>query len=439
MNYEQFFALAYDNSVYLMLFSALLMLLYLCSLRKFVISGIIDPFHFIYSFVFSTSYSVIIVLYINNCIDYFYFLLLICYGLAFLFPIYYFANAKRDGISYFIYSFFKATCKGNVTKKYFVFFYFLLLILMISIKGFSIFTSTNRFEDNAGIGVLARFYDIVWYFVAGIYIIYYKETILRFGFIKKLIFSIPFFSFFILNLLIIGSKSELIQYVLFYYLVLAVYGIKTKISLMKGIALFLVSMIFALVVLYFNFNLQGDGNIKDLISETFFRLTDRIMSNGDMYYLGLPNEIIEKININNVLVDLFTPILSSRVLSSLAGYDVYSYDIGKQILLYHYPSFDLAGGPVDHFDLFGYKHFGVIGGCVFSLFIGFFIVIARNATSYAKGNKYMSVIMSAFYFKMLFVILKPSVLFGYIFDFIFVYVLLFLFSTIFSIKNKRNG
>lgn len=439
MNYEQFFSLAYDNYIYLIFFSVSFMLLYLCSLRKFVISGILDPFHFIYSFVFSTSYSVIIVLYINDRIDYFYLLLLTCYGIAFLFPIYYFAHCKRDGLSYFIYSFFQATCKGRKTKNSFIFFYFLLLILMISIKGFSLFTSTNRFEDNAGIGVLARFYDIIWYFVAGVYIIYYKEAVLHAGLTKKIFLSIPFFSFFIVNLFIIGSKSELIQYVLFYYLVLSVYGFEIRISLVKGFVLLFVSMVFALFVLYFNFNLQGDDNLTNIISETFFRLTDRIMSNGDMYYLGLPNEVIEKINTNNVLVDFFTPILSSGFLSSLAGYDVYSYDIGKQILLYHYPEFNLAGGPVEHFDLFGYKHFGIIGGCVFSLLIGFFIVIARNTTFYAKGNKYMSVIMAAFYFKMLFAILKPSILLGYIFDFIFVYVLLLLFSTIFSIKSQRNG
>ena len=123
-----------------------------------------------------------------------------------------------------------------------------------------------------------------------------------------------------------------------------------------------------------------------------------------------------------MLIDFFTPILSSKLLSSLSGYDVYNFDIGKQILLYHYPSYNIAGGPVDHFDFFGYKHFGIIGGAIFCFVLGMFIVVSRNTLTYAKGDIYMSAIMASFYFKSLSVILKPGILFGFLFDFIFVYL-----------------
>ena len=436
MNYEDFFSLAYDNFFILCSISLLFMVFFFLVFRNFVVSGIIDPFHFIFSFVYSTSYAVIILLYINNKIDFFYMLLIAVYSLFFIFPIYYFRNKKEDRTSRFIYGFFKATHKGKISTTIFVALYIMLLILIIYIKGFSIFTSTNRFQDNAGIGVLARFYDVIWFFVAAMYILYFHERFKAGNALKKFIIVIPFITFFVLNLLVIGSKSELIQYVLFYYLVLSVYGSSSKVGIVKIIFLGTISFFFALIVLYYNFQLANSGDLDSLFTKAFFRLTDRIMSNGDMYYMGLPNEVIEKINVNNVLIDFFTPILSSKFLSSLSGYDVYSFDIGKQILLYHYPTYDVAGGPVDHFDLFGYKHFGVIGGAFFCLTLGMFFVIVRNTLSYVKGDKIMTAIMASFYFKSLSVILKPGILLGFLFDFIFIYMAVCIITTLIIKREK---
>ncbi|HAX3282372.1 TPA: O63 family O-antigen polymerase, partial [Escherichia coli] len=139
-------------------------------------------------------------------------------------------------------------------------------------------------------------------------------------------------------------------------------------------------------------------------------------------YLGLPHNVIEKIKTNNVLIDFFAPVLSSKLISHLAGYDVYTYDIGKQILLFHYPFYDIAGGPVEHFDLFGYKHFGIIGGIMFSAFLGMGVVILRNLVFLSRGNVFMTIVTCSIYFKMLAVILKPSILFAFMFDFLSVYI-----------------
>lgn len=424
MNYEDFFSLAYGNFSIFCVVSIVIMSFFLLSLRKFGPGGMLDPFHFIFSFVFSTSYAVVSILFLNNCIDGFYVLLLILYGGGFLFPIYYCLNKRKDKISLYFYDFFKSACCNKYVPKIFIIFYVLLLVPIITIKGFSLFTSTNRFQDNSGIGGLARFYDVIWLFVAGSFILYFKKILEYGGMLKKLIVFIPFSLFFILNMLIVGSKSELIQYVIFYFLVISAYGYRIKFSVVKLTILGGLSLSFALLVLFFNFKMSNTELNSDVITEAFLRLTDRIMSNGDMYYLGLPNYVIEKIENNNVLIDFFAPVMSSHFISQLAGYDVYNYDIGKQILLYHYPNFDIAGGPVEHFDLFGYKHFGLIGGMFFSMLLGCVVVIIRNFVLLSKNNKLMTIVTCSFYFKLLAIILKPSVLLGYIMDFFVVYIII---------------
>ncbi|HAG6514555.1 TPA: O63 family O-antigen polymerase, partial [Escherichia coli] len=352
----------------------------------------------------------------------FYLVLLTLYSISFLFPIYFFRNRRKDLVSKYIYGFFSSINTSHYVTRIFILLYFIILIPLIYVKGFSLFTSTNRFEDNSGIGGLARFYDIIWLFVAGSFILYYKRILLYGGTIRKTILFFPFLAFFILNMLVIGSKSELVQYVLFYYLIISAYGYKFKLSIAKLTILGGLSLCFALIVLFFNFKMEGDGDFSNIINESFLRLLDRIMSNGDMYYLGLPHNVIEKIKTNNVLIDFFAPVLSSKLISHLAGYDVYTYDIGKQILLFHYPFYDIAGGPVEHFDLFGYKHFGIIGGIMFSAFLGMGVVILRNLVFLSRGNVFMTIVTCSIYFKMLAVILKPSILFAFMFDFLSVYI-----------------
>ncbi|HAY0313099.1 TPA: O63 family O-antigen polymerase, partial [Escherichia coli] len=143
----------------------------------------------------------------------FYLVLLTLYSISFLFPIYFFRNRRKDLVSKYIYGFFSSINTSHYVTRIFILLYFIILIPLIYVKGFSLFTSTNRFEDNSGIGGLARFYDIIWLFVAGSFILYYKRILLYGGTIRKTILFFPFLAFFILNMLVIGSKSELVQYV----------------------------------------------------------------------------------------------------------------------------------------------------------------------------------------------------------------------------------
>lgn len=409
MDYGKFFSFAYLNINTYILIAAFLFLSQYVLVRRFCIGGILDPFHISYTFTYSTSYAVVGLLWLGGYVENYILIMLLIYGILFLFSLkileYYGGECRR--ITYIF--------RGgvNVNNSFLaigiiVFVYILLTIIIAHSKGFSLFSTTNRFEDNKGIGPAVRFWEYSSYFITAYLSISFHKTTSA---LKRKIIALGLISYILLNSAISGAKADVLLYSLACFYAQSVYYGKSTYKLKHAFYLFLFGLISIFIVLYFNFHntLDSENNVIDIFNSLFVRFTDRVLSNGDVYYMGLPYNVIEKITVDDFIVMLFAPLLGVSVLSSIAGYDVSSLELGRQVLLYHYPFHDIAGGPTDHFDLFAYKFFGYAGG-LFVIFLGIYIYVIRMIIKSGKSNHYLSAVYTVLWFNVISILLKPGML-----------------------------
>lgn len=410
MNYEDFFPLAYSNVLSFVVISSVLLFLMVYFLRRFVIGGILDPFHLYYSFTYSTSYAVIIMMMIEEKVDYFLSCLVFCYGLIFILTIAY-LSLNRVSLGRFpsvLVNSFRCSHRAILII---LFMYIFFVLVVVYSKGFSLFTSTNRFEDNKGVGPLVKFLYMATLFVIAYCSIRIMGVI---GRCKRWLFRLILLIFMIFNAIISGAKSDMLVYFLIAVLAAAAYDKNNKPSVLAIASILIVSTVFAFVVLFFNFSsvLSADFPFTDLLGLIAERFMDRVFSNGDMYYMGLPNDIIDRISVDNFIIVLTTPLVSTSVMSNLAGYDVNMYDLGRQLLLYHYSNVSIAGGPTDHFDLFAYKYFGVFIGAIFVFLFSLYMYVLRTFLLNCSGNAFLCSMFSVIWVIGLECLMKPGLILG---------------------------
>ncbi|WP_273764045.1 hypothetical protein [Aeromonas hydrophila] len=409
MDYEEFFSFAYQDIYKYILIAIFLFTSQYFLVKRFCIGGILDPFHIIYTFTYATSYAVVGLLWLGGYVDSYIFIMLLIYGILFLFSlkILEYSGCECGRITYIFRGLVNANgssfAVGCITL-----IYILLTLMLIHSKGFSLFSTTNRFEDNRGIGPAVKFWEYSSYFITAYLSISFHKASNAF---KRKIISIGLISYIIFNSVISGAKSDVFLYGLACFYAQSVFHGKPtyKIKHILYISSFGLSAIFC--VLYFNFSstLNAESEFVDIFISLFIRFTDRILSNGDVYYMGLPYNVIDGIDVDNFFVILFAPLLGVSVLSSIAGYDVSSFELGRQILLYHYPLHDIAGGPTDHFDLFAYKFFGYAGG-LFVIFLGVYIYVIRMIIKSGRSNHYLSAVYTVLWFNVISILLKPGML-----------------------------
>nr|UEO57263.1 polymerase [Morganella morganii] len=425
MNYDDAFNIIYDNIYLFLSFSLVLFFILYAFTKKLSINGILDPYTFIYTFTYSTSYAVVCILFLNNAISFYSFFIILVMGITYIASVFIFTNIKLPYST-------KLSFKKNSNKSHYrnacIIIYITTTLLIIYFKGFSIFTTTNRFEDNRGIGPIVRIFEISTYFL----ICYYFISINKIKTKKEKIINMSlFFMFLLFNATISGAKADLLFYFLAALISLKAYGSLKKIDIKYIILAFISSTLFALIILYFNFNssLSGISDSYTVISSIFKRLVDRIISNGDMYYFGLPNDIYQNIEINNPIITFISPVISYSIASKLAGYDTSQFEIGKQLLLYHYPDNTVAGGPVDHFDLFAFSHFGLTGGVLFVILLSYLLCFIRNLFFICKDNVFLSISFTIIWINSLSWLLKPGYILGTLFYILFFYMLLLVINT----------
>ena len=439
MSYVDFFNYAYLNINIFLALSFILFIIMFISLRRFAIAGVLDPFHFTYTFTYSTSYSVVILLYIGGYISGYHFIIVVLYAVIFILCLKYLQSVKLIGIFGKLYNTLAPTKLENVYCTIIIIIYLFLVTTVLTIKGFSLFTDINRFEDNRGIGPLVKILNLLTYFlISYISIEIYKKKESR----KSYFYFSGLIVFMIFNAMLSGAKSALLFYFMAYILSLSIFSGKFRLSPFKIFLILLFSLIFVFIVLAFNFSKVLDlsvDNIRLLFESLFRRFMDRILSNGDSYYMGLPYDVIENVELNNILIVFFTPLISSSLMSKLAGYDVTLLDLGKQFLLNLYPDMERAGGPTDHFDLFAYKYFGVLGGGGFIVFLAFWLSQIRKLLTISQGSPYKSSLAVVLWISCLTVLLKPAMLLGDIVIFAFLFIIIkFIGDCIVVICSRRK-
>lgn len=438
MDYEEFFFFAYQNICTYILIALFLFLSQYCLVRRFCIGGILDPFHIIYTFTYSTSYAVVGLLWLGGYVENYIFIMLLVYGILFLFSlkILEYSGSECRQIKY-IFRGLVNTNNSSLAIGIIMFIYVLLSATIIHSKGFSLFSTTNRFEDNKGIGPVVKFWEYSSYFITAYLSIYIYK--IKNAFKRKFIF-IGLIFYIVFNSVISGAKADVFFYGLAYFYAQSIFYGKSlyKTKHIVYILFFGLSSIF--IVLFFNFSatLNTEGGLFDIFTSIFIRFTDRVLSNGDVYYMGLPYNVIEEIRIDNFFIVLFSPLVGLSLISSLVGYDVSSLEIGRQILLYHYPLHDIAGGPTDHFDLFAYKYFGCAGG-LFIIFLGVYIYIIRMIVKSGISSHYLSAVYTVLWFNVISVLLKPGMLLSsLLLPFVFFVFIRFL-CRLFTIHGNVNG
>lgn len=129
------------------------------------------------------------------------------------------------------------------------------------------------------------------------------------------------------------------------------------------------------------FTLYIQSGFED-ITEILISLALRFIHTGDIFFMSLPGNTLEYLNINdNGFMALFRSILGAL---RLVQWDELPINLGLQVFWHHYNT-DLISGPNARHNIFGLFYFGFFGSLVFSFLVGFIFGFVRN-NLYRKLN-----------------------------------------------------
>ena len=433
MSTFEVFDQVFENLLLFLVLTILFVFVLYMSVRKIAAAGYFDPLHFYWAFTYGTAYALIAGLFVLGYISLFYMVLVFSLGLFFVVALRLFLLIPTYTITEFIIK----TCQPSFGVRslfcILVILYVFAVIYQISIIGFGVFASTNRFEQARGNGMIIRFLGaIVPFLIAGfslyIYELAQKKKDLK-GYFLLFLYVLMLFLFMAFNSILDGSKAAVLIYIYAAVLGVALYTHKKpKFYFFRLSILFISVLFFALLVQSFDLKNQNlKSSNAQYLPESFFaleRLVFRIIGNGDKYYLGLPNEKVEDIEVDNFVVRFAAPIVGSTNLSRLLGYNVNDYNVGRQILLQHTPDRETAGGPTSHFDLFAYKYFGLSFCWVWVVFSAFIMAAIIKVRVFSCGSVFVASIGVQLWLSGLSMLLEPPIGVAKIFDILIIFGLI---------------
>lgn len=434
MSSAEFILFSFEHWLSIVLWSFLFVSALFFIYRKLVPGGSYDPFHLFVAINLGTAYAVVFSLYQFGEISNRIFVMILSYAFVLFVSLYVFLKYKVSIKQ--LNSFFRAILtpksSGYVEMIVIIGVYFVLSVFLINSSGLAAFTDTNRFEQAKGVGAFVRVLDlfrliIIAYFTISIFDKRKNSEVSNTKHYSKL--ALLFF-FVVFSSLQNGAKFALFESLFTMLIALKAKNIPVKINFYKVALVFAISTVFALVVLSIGLKRDVDAD-KGLYTETSNPLLDRfifrILSNGDMYYLSLPNDVIDKIDKDNVAVRIGAQVFGNTPMSKLLGYNVSNYSVGKSILLYHDPNFELAGGPVSHIDLFSYIYLGYFG-YLFTILVAYMIFSVAHSISNANNSTFYAAILSAMWLRCLAVLIEPPVGIAYVIDILVIMMLINLFG-----------
>nr|AXY99492.1 wzy [Proteus vulgaris] len=442
MNYNEFLDIYFSNLSLFLTCGFISIILCFYSVNFISIAGITDPIHFFWTYTLGTTYSIIIGLfilgYISNDI-----IILIGISIVSLLLSIYIGYAFKINLLKHPINFIIEYNNGYRLFKILLFLMCAFYTVIIYKVGFSIFSEVNRFEQNKGIGPLVRVVDAIRPFVLSymaIYIGVYTK-----GY-KKIIYNSILISLIIVSSLSNGAKFALLEIVYAISACFILYrGHRLKVSmkrLIKIFSIFLVVFSFALIATNYAIKAKGENMKPQFLPENtpiaIEKIYLRTLSNGDQAYLGLPNEIINKIPTGNIIYNFTSSMIGKEKFKNIFGINDNLNNVGQKILLFHFPDYDQAGGPVSHFDLYFY-HYLPIGLNYIAIFVlGLVLVSIVNCKVLAKGNIFISALISTLWIRGLVMILEPAMGFVYILDFLFIIFFITLITIILPKKRKKD-
>lgn len=442
MNYSEFLSTYFSNLDLFLPCGIVCIVLCFYSVRKISISGILDPIHFYWTYTFGTTYSIILGLYYLNFIDGYITLVVALSGLTLIFSLFIGRKFNVNFINIFLRL---VNSKNNSHCVYIlsVVLLFLLYSIIIYKVGLYISSDVNRFEKNKGIGPLVRAADALRLFVFAysyVYIRNIKST-------KKRYISYIILSFAILiSSLSNGAKFALLEVLYSIFLCYVIYtGKKLKITLYSFFSIllgFLLVFVFAISVISLSMKNNKNVHPQYLPQSTPIAIEKiflRTLSNGDQSYLGLPNNIIDKIEEGNFFDITLSALIGKNLYRKLFNYnETLNLDnVGQKILKYHFPSFSQAGGPVSHFDLYFYHYLPIGLNFLAIIFIGLLLSSIANCRYLAKDNLFLSSVVTTLWMKGLVMVLEPAMGLVYLIDFLTVIITIKLLASLFP-RGKNS-
>ncbi|SUB98672.1 hypothetical protein [Proteus penneri] len=442
MNYNEFLDVYFSNLSLFLTCGFISIILCFYSVNFISIAGITDPIHFFWTYTLGITYSIIIGLFILGYISNYIISLIGISAISFLLAIYLGYAFKINLLKHPINFIFKNN-NGHRLFKILLFLMCFFYIIIIYKVGFSIFSEVNRFEQNKGIGPLVRVVDAIRPFVLSYLAIYIGIYIKGY---KKIIYNFILISLIIISSLSNGAKFALLEVIYAISVCFILYrGHRFKISmkrLIKIFSIFLVVFSFALIAANYAIKAKG-GNMKpQFLPENtpiaIEKIYLRTLSNGDQSYLGLPNEIIDKIPNGNIIYNFTSSMIGKEKFKNIFDVNDNLNNVGQKILLFHFPDHNQAGGPVSHFDLYFY-HYLPIGLNYIAIFIlGLILVSIVNCRVLAKGNIFISALVSTLWIRGLVIILEPAMGLVYMLDFLFIIFFITLITIILPKKGKKD-
>jgi len=437
-----FFMYAIDNWISIFIWTVFFGLLLYIGVKKIAVGGIIDPIHFAYTFTMGTTYAVIFSLYFSGFISNYLFFMIVLFGLVFYGSLIYFSKKKQKFVNR-LFSLIVPKNNSHFEFKVIFIIYTLIALFIISQIGFGFFAATNRFDNNKGFGAFVRITDVLGTFIiAYLSVVYYKRyKNIGINDLKQ------YFKYFLLLVFIIfftilnGAKAAFIFSLMTIILAIRASGNKFKIGVFQGTIILTIATTFVVLGLYINLqknnmDVSGGGeHIKGvpIVAEKFIH---RIIANGNQSYMSLPNNVIEHVKTDNIIIRLFTPIIGTSLMSKIVGYPANNYSVGRQIILYYAPNMDVAGGPTSHFDLFSYVYFG-FGGVFFIFILGYILgSINKILTQASDKSVFYVALVSTLWVRSVAIILEPVTGIAYVFDVFIIFILLKLLIYILNIAVK---
>lgn len=442
MNYNEFLDIYFSNLSLFLTCGFISIILCFYSVNFISIAGITDPIHFFWTYTLGTTYSIILGLFILGYINNNIIITISISAIIFLLSIY-LGYALKINLLKHSFLFIIKSNNGHRLFKILLFLMCLFYIIIICKVGFSIFSETNRFEQNKGIGPLVRVVDAIRPFVLSYMAIYISVYIKGY---KKIVYNFILISLIIISSLSNGAKFALLEIAYTISICFILYkGHRFKLSikrLIKISSIFLVVFSFALIATNYAIKVKG-GNMKpQFLPENtpiaIEKIYLRTLSNSDQAYLGLPNEIIDKIPNGNIIYNFTSSMIGKEKFRKIFNINDDLNNVGQKILLFHFPDYNQAGGPVSHFDLYFY-HYLPTGFNYIAIFIlGLILVSIINSRVLAKGNIFISAFIATLWIRGLVMILEPAMGFVYMLDFLFVIFFITLITIVLPKKEKKD-
>lgn len=444
MSYVDFFLLAEDNLLSLILFSLGIVTLYLLIYKKYILS-IFDPMFFA---IVATGLAntIIFFLYDLNEIKPYYLYSFIITELAFFGGFFLFKPIKshKDFLSENSFNSTISIYDENFISILFYwssFFHFASQLLTYYYVGLPILMDSRltTYSGGTGFGIFGRILDVASN--VGVFLLFYRL------FYKTNTFFCKFYNYFYLMFVIFamvvsGNKTNLLFLIYFIFILnlfmLKIKGkavasqIKKTITLQKILFIASIFLIFLVIIVQLSKN-AGDGELAN----TWIVLVKRIVSFGDVYYLTLPNEtIVQLYDKHGPFLQLFKdPIGVLRIMS----WNDLPIDSGFAVTNYHYG--DIASGPNPRYNYFAMLYFNIFGQVIYCFIVGFVISFIRNKLFHILPKHiFFGVVYSTISINIIYAFQDMPTLVIHLFSITLIFPILFFISLITTnlFKNKLD-